>query len=636
MGDGAKRVTTAVLWLLLAAAGIRAADYRGAGDGGKGPAAPGSVGLPAVGTTGNPPSGRGRSLAYATVNGPYSAYARLPTPNAYRCATTTSSSHSTAVVTRFAPSPTGYLHVGGARTALFSWLLAHHHGGRYLLRIEDTDLARSTEQATTQLLEDLRWLGLHWFNVDRLVYQSKRVVLYDHVIASLLEDGLAYEAWDTPDELDALRREAERQKRQFVYRRREVSAEQVARWKAEGRRPVVRFAMPVKEYRFRDEVLGKDVVLPAEEAQDFVIRKTDGMPTYHFAVVADDAEMSVTHILRGQEHTKNTFNHIALQEALGYPRPVYGHLPIILNPDNSKMGKRDRDKKIRAQVQNWLKNAKQSAEDLSAACGFAPSLLAEWISDSQKQLDLPEQQSVMRAVGMKESDLPEILVHDFRRNGYLPEALLNFLALLGWSPGGDREHMTMDEMVRLFSVEGIGKSNAKFDRTKLLAFNTKAAETASPGRLLAALRDYLSVNPDSPLNGADDAALARVLRMKKGFRLLREVDESSRFLFLPDEQIHYQPDAVEKVLKKGDGQGLAVVRELRPVLEGVADWTAAGLEAAVNRYCEQKGLGLGKVAQPLRVAVSGGTVSPPIFDSLELLGRERTLRRMDRCVQAAA
>ena len=541
---------------------------------------------------------------------------------------------SPSVVTRFAPSPTGYLHVGGARTALFSWLLARHHGGRYLLRIEDTDLARSTEQATTQLLEDLRWLGLHWDN-EHLVHQSKRLDVYNRVIADLMNRGLAYEAWDTPEELDALRKDAEKHKRQFVYRRRDVLAEQVARWKAEGRKAVVRFAVPVKEYRFRDEVLGKDVVVPADQVQDFVIRKTDGMPTYHFAVVVDDAEMGVTHILRGQEHTLNTMNHIALQEALGYPRPVYGHLPIILNPDGSKMGKRDRDKKIRAQVQNWMKSTKKAVEDLSAACGIASPRLSEWVADAQKQLDLDEQVRVMGAVGMKESDLPEILVHDFRRNGYLPEALLNFLALLGWSPGGDREHMSMDEMVKLFSVDGIGKSNAKFDRTKLLAFNTKAAETAAPDRLLAAFKDYLSVNPDSPLNGADDAALARVLAMKKGFRLLREVDEASRFLFVPDEQVRYQPDAVDKVLKKGDGQGLTVLRELRPVLEGVGQWTVAGLEAAVNPYCEAKGLGLGKVAQPLRVAVSGGTVSPPIFESLELLGRERTLARLGRCLEAA-
>src|SRR6476469_2445499 len=225
------------------------------------------------------------------------------------------------VVTRFAPSPTGYLHVGGARTALFNWLLARHHGdsGRFLLRIEDTDLARSTEQAATQLLDDLRWLGLHWDN-EQLVYQSRRVELYNRIIDGLMSRGLAYKAYDTPGELDAMRKEAERNKRQFVYRRREVSPQQVAQWEAEGRNHVVRFAMPAKEYRFTDEVLG-EIVLPAEEAQDFVIRKGDGMPTYHFAVVVDDAEMNITHVLRGQTHTKNTFLHVALQDALGYPRP---------------------------------------------------------------------------------------------------------------------------------------------------------------------------------------------------------------------------------------------------------------------------------------------------------------------------
>lgn len=525
--------------------------------------------------------------------------------------------------------------MGGARTALFSWLLARHAGGRHLLRIEDTDLARSTEHATTQLLEDLRWLGLLWDN-EQLVFQSKRTDIYNRIIDDLLARDLAYEAYETPEELAELRKAAEKEKRAFIYRRRALSEADVARLKTQGRKPVVRFAMPVEEYRFRDEVLGKEIVLPAEEAQDFVIRKTDGMPTYHFAVVVDDAEMGITHILRGQEHTKNTFNHIALQEALNYARPVYGHLPIIMNTDGSKMGKRDRDKKIRQRAQEVMKSTKRTAADLSAACGLAEERLATWLSDSQKQLDLDEQLAVMNLIGLKESELPEILVHDFRRNGYLPEALLNFLALLGWSPGGDRERMSVDEMVQLFSMDGIGKSNAKFDRVKLLAFNTEAAAAATSERLLAAFKDFLAVNPDSPLNGAADADLSRVLGMKKGFRLLREVEEASRFLFLPDDAIAYQPDAIEKVLKKSDGQGLAALRDARQVLAGVAEWNAHALEAALNDYCDQKQLGLGKVAQPLRVAVSGGTVSPPIFESLEFLGRKRTLNRIDRCLAFAS
>jgi glutamyl-tRNA synthetase len=542
---------------------------------------------------------------------------------------------SPAVVTRFAPSPTGYLHVGGARTALFNWLLARHHGAnaKYLLRIEDTDLARSTEQAVHQLLDDLRWLGLQWDN-EELVFQSRRVDVYNRIIDGLIARDLAYKAYDTPAELDAMRKEAERNKRQFVYRRRDLAPGQVAR-EAQGQPHVVRFAMSVKEYRFIDEVLG-EIVLPAEEAQDFVIRKGDGMPTYHFAVVVDDAEMNITHVLRGQEHVKNTFNHVALQEALGYRRPKYAHLTTIQNPDGSKMGKRDRDKKIREHAKLWMRNGKKTIDDLSAACGLASAVLNEWLGDARKQFDLDPQQAVMRATGLRDADLPEILVHDFRRNGYLPEALLNFLALLGWSPGGDRERMSIQEMTELFSLDRVGKANPKFDRGKLLAFNTEAVAAATPQRLLEAFKDFLAANPESPLKRADDAALSRVLAMKKGFRLFRDVEEASRFLFMPDEQIVYDPDAVEKVLKKNDAQGLNVLRDVRPILEGVADWTAHNLEAAVNRYCETKGLGLGKVAQPIRVAVSGGTVSPPIFESLEMLGRERTLSRMNRCLEAAS
>ena len=537
-----------------------------------------------------------------------------------------------AVVDRFAPSPTGYLHVGGARTALFNWLLARHHGGagRYLLRIEDTDLERSTEQAGEQLLEDLRWLGLHWDNAE-LLYQSRRLGLYNQIIDDLIARGLAYRAYDTRDELDAMRKDAERRKQQFVYRRGPVSPEQAARYEAEGRASVVRFIMQHAEGRYTDEVLG-EIVQPADEADHFVIRKGDGMPTYHFAVVVDDAAMGITHVLRGQEHTKNTFRHIALQEALGYPRPKYAHLTTILNPDESKMGKRDRDKLVRQRAQEWLKSAKKSPADLAAACGFAEQRLAEWLKDNKKQLDLGEQAAVMRVIGLKESELPEILVHDFRKNGYLPEALLNFLALLGWSPGGNRERMTMAELVEAFSLDRVLKSNPKFDRTKLLAFNTEAVAAATPERLVAGLRDYLSVNPDSPLGGASDEQLAKVLAMKKGFRLFREVDESARFLFTPDEQLRYDADAVEKVLKKGDGQGLAALRDVRAVLESAGNWAAAALESAVKAFCERKGLGLGKVAQPIRVAVSGTTVSPPIFESLEFLGRERTLARIDRCL----
>jgi len=537
------------------------------------------------------------------------------------------------IVSRFAPSPTGYLHVGGARTALFAWLLARHSDGRFLLRIEDTDLARSTEQATRQLLEDLRWLGLHWDNPE-LIYQSRRLDIYNRIIDDLIARNLAYKAYETTQELDALRKQAEKEKKSFIYRRRELTPEQIRQYEAEHRPHVVRFAMPVKDYSFHDVVLDKDVSVQADQIQDFVIRKTDGMPTYHFAVVVDDAEMGVTHILRGQEHLLNTINHIGLQEALGYPRPIYGHLPIIMNIDGSKMSKRDRDKKIRERAQTWLKTFKKTPDDLAAACGFAAQQLQDWLKNSTSQLDLPEQKSVMSVIGLKESDLPEILIHDFRKNGYLPEALLNFLSLLGWNPGGDKEIMSMQEITQLFTIEGIGKSNAKFDRAKLLSFNTQHCASASSKRLVAAFRDYLSVNPDSPVNQATDAQLAELLTMKKGFRLLREVDELSRFFFIADDEITYDPAAVEKVLIKGEG--IQPLRDLREILQNTTDFSAAALEPVVQQYADSKQLGLGKVAQPLRVALTGSTVSPSIFHSLEFLGKERTIARIDRCLAMLA
>jgi glutamyl-tRNA synthetase len=533
------------------------------------------------------------------------------------------------LVTRFAPSPTGYLHVGGARTALFNWLLARHQGGRFLLRIEDTDQARSTQQAVDQLLEDLRWLGLHWDNSE-LVFQSRRLHVYDGIIDELMRRDLAYRAYETPEELDAMRKSADREKRAFTYRRRLLSDQQLRAYASEGRPHVIRFVMPVGEQRFRDIVLDKDIVMPAEEAQDFVIRKADGMPTYHFAVVVDDQDMGVTHVLRAQEHTKNTFFHVALMEALKFPRPQFGHMPIILNPDGSKMGKRDRDKKVRIAALNWMKKTGKTVAELSTAAGLPAARLSGWLEDDTTQLDPSEHVRLMPLIGLWPGDLPEIQVHDFRANGYLPEVLLNFLALCGWSPGGDRERMTIDEMIKLFSIDGIGKANARFNREKLMAFNTEACAAVPADRLLAALRDYLSVNPDSPLGALDDAALRKLLEMKKGFRTLREVDAATRFMFVPEDRIEYLSEAVEKVLKKADG--LTVLRDVRTVLDSVSDWSVAEIEKAIEQFCAGRQLGLGKVAQPIRVAISGGTISPPIFQTLEFMGKVRTLARIDRCL----
>lgn len=541
---------------------------------------------------------------------------------------------SEKIVTRFAPSPTGYLHVGGARTALFNWLLARHAGGDFLLRIEDTDLARSTDESVRSLLEDLRWLGLNWDNSE-LVFQSKRLDLYNGLIEDLMRRGLAYKAYETPAELDAQRKIAERAKRPFIYKRPNLTAEQIRTYEAEGRPSVVRFAMPVREYRFDDVILGKSIVLSPSQVQDFVIRKTDGMPTYHFAVVVDDAAMGVNHVLRAQEHLLNTINHIALQEALGYPRPTYGHMPVILNTDGSKMGKRDRDKKIRHHANLWLKNSRSTPQLLAEKSGLDPERIAWWLADDGRQLESEEHKRLMPVIGLTEADLPEVLVHDFRANGYLPEVLLNFLSLLGWSPGGDKERMSIGEMIALFSLDRVGQANAKFNREKLLAFNTEALAASAPPALIPAMRDFLSVNPDSPLRNATDDQLEKILDMNAGMRTLREAEAKSRFFFQPDEAIQYDRAAIEKTLLKNDGEGLTALRNIRPMLEAAPAWTAEALEAAVKSFCESTQLGLGKVAQPIRLAVTGSTVSPPIFQSLALLGKPTTLARIDRCIKAA-
>jgi glutamyl-tRNA synthetase len=536
------------------------------------------------------------------------------------------------VITRFAPSPTGYLHVGGARTALFNWLYARHTGGRFLLRIEDTDLARSTEDATRQLLSDLQWLGLQWDNPE-LVYQSKRLEIYNKIIDQLIADGKAYFAWETGAELDAMRQQAAKAKRPFIYKRPTYTPDLLKRFADEGRTPVVRFVMPVKEYRFHDLTLGKEIVQSPYEVQDFVIRKGDGMPTYHFGVVVDDAEMGVTHVLRGLEHLLNTVNHIGLQEALGYPRPLYAHLSVMLNPETGeKLSKRDRDRKIRTQVMNWTRSTKKSVDDVAAMAAIEPSRMHEWILNDKMQLELTEQPRVMKVVNLAESDLPEIMIHDFRRNGYAPEVLNNFLALQGWSPGEDREQMSIGEMVKLFSLDRINSSNPKFNREKLRSFSTTFYTEATATRKLEGLKDLLSVTPESPLNKASDEHLLKLLLMNKGFHILREVDEKSRFFFYDDETFEYDAAAVEKILIKNDRQGRIALSAVWKVLTELPGWTAHDIESAVKKYCEETGAGLGKVAQPLRVAVSGSAVSPPIFETLEYFGRERALKRIERCL----
>ncbi len=541
------------------------------------------------------------------------------------------------VRTRFAPSPTGYLHIGGARTALFSYLLARRLGGKFVLRIEDTDQTRNIEAADAKLLEDLRWLGLQWDEGPEVggpfgpYYQSQRRQLHEAHARRLLDAGQAYYATETRAELEAMRKAAHAAgEKGFRYRRPThfPSEAQVQRARDAGRPVVIRFQMPERDFVVPDQILG-EVTIGAAELSDFVIVKGDGWPTYNFAVVVDDAGMRVTHVLRGQEHLMNTPGQIALYEAFGYAPPAFAHLPIIFNMNGTKMSKREKDKVVR----DAAKAAQLEDRKVMELAGVDDAeLVAAW-RRGDTQLPGPALERLAKKLVVH---VPEIDIHDFRKSGYLPEVLVNFIALLGWSPGGDREKLTLDELCTVFSVERIGKTNARFDREKLLAFNTAAVEAASMERKLAGLHDWLSVNDSGPLIGLDESLLARLLELCRGFRTFPDIEYKCGALFVPDEALHYDPKAVKDVLLKGDRAGAKVLQELRERLAGLADWSAPRLEEVIRAFAEQRGLGLGKVAQPLRVAVSGTTVSPQISDTLALLGRERTLARITRVLSTFA
>ncbi|MCP4245729.1 MAG: glutamate--tRNA ligase [bacterium] len=540
---------------------------------------------------------------------------------------------------RFAPSPTGYLHVGGARTALFNWLLARKTGGQFVLRIEDTDQTRHVEDSTAKILQDLRWLGLEWDEGPEAggdcgpYFQSERLDIYRRYCDQLLAQGRAYYGLETPEELQALREQARREKRNFRLPRPDPlpTAEEARAAREAGKPVTVRFLMPGQDLVVVDEILG-EVSLSGDQLEDFVIQKSDGWPTYHFACVVDDALMKINWVLRGQEHLINTPKHIALQRALGFDTPRYAHLPIIFNTDGSKMSKRTAIKEFARQV----KNVRQQTPDISDedfARGIAekvalPAETVQAICAGDRTVLDNALQIVAKHLGI---GLLEINVHDFRAGGFLPEALLNFISLLGWSPGDEREQITVSETIESFSPERIGKANARFDRKKLLAFNTDWVNRVSPERRQEAFDDYLD-HADTPTSRADSRRRARLLQVAAGFRTFKELDAKSATLFVDDEAIVYQPKAVKKVLQRGEASGYRMLETLLPPLESCADWTAQALEAVFDKVCQDQEIKLGNVAQPVRVAVTGGTVSPPIFDTLELLGRDRTLGRIRRCL----
>ena len=540
---------------------------------------------------------------------------------------------SADVKTRFAPSPTGHLHVGGARTAIYCWAFARANGGKFLLRIEDTDQKRSSDQATTGFFEDLKWLNILWDEGPAYqntgggdegpYYQSQRLEIYKEQLQRLLDAGTAYYAFETTEELNEERKKARAEKRPYRYNRASlgVSPETVEQYLVQGKPHVVRFKVPDGEALTVTDCVVGDVTVQRTEVDDFVIFKGDGYPTYHFAVVVDDALMKVTHVLRGQEHLNNTFKHTLLQEALGFDRPTYAHISLIFNPDGSKMSKRDKDKTLRKYV-------RENSIDSPPAESIPQDAWNTWQASKDNQLETDEATLLALALGI---ELPEINVDDFKQAGYMPEVLLNYLCLLGWSPGNDIEHFNAEFLVEKFSLDRIVKSPAKFDRVKLLAFNLDALQVLSSEefeqRLLAWCQEY------APAFAALDKFSLFASANHERSKTFRDATVTSSFLIEEDQSISW-PDSkpVKKALLKGEVSGLSRMPVIIEALGQLETWDAESIDGCLHALADKLADGsLGKVAQPVRIAVAGSPVSPPIGDTLVLLGKDSTICRLKRC-----
>lgn len=538
---------------------------------------------------------------------------------------------------RFAPSPTGHLHVGGARSALFNFLYCRRHGGKFVLRIEDTDIERNIAGAEQKILDDLRWLGIDWDEGPDVggpgapYMQSECLDQYHAARDKLLADGHAYYAFETADELNAMREQAQAESGGFKYPRPDPlpTAADAEKARAEGRPVVVRFKTPAEDVTIHDEILG-DVTLAAGELDDFVIVKANGWPTYHLAVVVDDARMQVSHVLRAQEHLMNTPKHVLLQRALGVAMPKYAHLPLVFNIDGSKMSKRDKHKAVRQGVKDAIKQNTLTKERVCEITGADGKAVERWIKKkADTELSMEQVVTLAGEIGV---DMPEIDVFDFRRSGYMPEALVNFIALIGWSPGGDREKLTLDEMIEAFSLERIGKTAGRFDREKLLAMNLDWCSELPTDRLLVQFKDWAALN-DCHLGKLDDDPLSAVIDACRGFKIFPDIVTKAGILFEPDENVVYDDKAVKKNLAKNDGAGFATLEKLRDALAGVDDWSVDHLDAVVKDLVKATGSKMGDVAQPLRVAVAGRPVSPGIGQTLVFLGKDKTLNRIGRCLE---
>lgn len=458
------------------------------------------------------------------------------------------------VRTRFAPSPTGMLHIGGVRTALFCWLYARRFGGTFILRIEDTDRERSTPEAVQAILDGMQWLQLD--HDEGPFYQTQRMERYGEVIQQFLREGKAYHCYCSKEELDVMRAEQTARKEKPRYDGRCRHRTQPLA----GVSPVVRFRNPDAGQVVVDDVVHGPITFDSSELDDLIIARSDGTPTYNFCVVVDDYDMQITHVIRGDDHINNTPRQIQMLRALGVEPPKYAHVPMILGPDGAKLSKRH----------------------------------------------------------------GAVSVLQYREDGFLPEALLNYLGRLGWSHG-DQEIFSIDEMVRLFDIADVNKGASALNVDKMLWINQQHILRCSPEHLARYLQPQLAALGVETNDMAKLAAVAKAQQERA--KTLKEMAENSLFFYR--EITAYDEKAAKKNLTDESRPLLQAVRDRLSVLSA---WSAATAHEVIQAVAAEQGAGLGKVAQPIRVAVSGGSVSPPIDQTLEILGRDVTLARIDRAL----
>lgn len=456
--------------------------------------------------------------------------------------------------TRFAPSPTGYLHVGGARTALFSWLYARKHGGSFVLRVEDTDLERSTAESVNAILEGMTWLGLEYD--EGPFFQTKRFDRYNQVIDELLENGLAYRCNCSRERLDNLRDEAMKNKEKPRYdghcRNSDVDPEEPH---------VIRFRNPMDGVVIVDDMVRGKVAFSNEELDDLIIRRTDGSPTYNLTVVVDDSDMEITHVIRGDDHLNNTPRQINILRAMGKEPPKYAHLPMILGDDGARLSKRH----------------------------------------------------------------GAVSVMQYMEDGFLPEALLNYLVRLGWSHG-DQEVFPVDEMIQLFEVEDVNKAASAFNTEKLLWLNQHYIKESDPLHIAHLLSPHMGRLGIDPAEGPELVEVVKAQQERA--KTLVEMAEISAFFYKDFDQ--FDETAAKKNLRP---VARVPLEKMREALEAQVEWTAESLHDLVQKVSEALELKMGKVAQPLRVAVVGRAASPGIDVTLHLVGKEACLRRIDMALE---